>query len=253
MTLSMRLVSVIMILAGIAAAQPKRVLYVTHSAGFVHGSIPASIDAMQTIARDSGLLDVTATYDVSLLNSDNLRDYDAVFFFTSGELPVTDEQKQALLDFVRAGKGFGGAHSATDTFYTWPEYGEMIGAYFNGHPWTQEVRINIEDPDDPMVADLTPSFTILHETYQFRAFSRDRVHVLMSLDTGSVDLSAPGVNPDTTDFPVTWRRCYGQGRVFYTALGHFDDNWQDPRVRKMLLQAMLWLTSSNSCATSGTQ
>src|SRR5436309_10966079 len=100
------------------SAQPKRILYITHSAGYRHDSIPTSVAALQSIATASGKLEITASEDVSLLNAATLRTYDAVFFFTSGELPIGDSQKQDLLDFIRSGKGFGGAHSATDTFYT---------------------------------------------------------------------------------------------------------------------------------------
>jgi uncharacterized protein (TIGR03437 family) len=100
----------------------------------------------------------------------------------------------------------------------------------------------VEDPAHPAVTDLAPGFVIFDEIYQFRDFSRDSVRVLMTLDTHSVDLAAAGVNPDTEDFPLTWSRRYGMGRVFYTALGHFESTWRDPRFSQMMLQAMLWLT-----------
>lgn len=226
----------------LAWAEPKRVLYVTYSAGYRHDSIPVSAQILRQIGASSGLLDVVATEDLSLISSSSLRDFDAVFFFTSGELPVTDSQKQDLLAFVRSGKGFGGVHSATDTFYTWPDYGDLIGARFNGHPWVQSVRIDAEDPDHPAVRALTPAFSILDEIYQFREFSRERVRVLLTLDTTSVDLSAPGTNPGTEDFPLAWCRRYGEGRVFYTAVGHFESTWRDERFQQMLLQALLWMT-----------
>src|SRR5216683_3655873 len=143
-------------LASLCVAAPKRVLYVTTSAGYRHDSIPTS----QQVLRNLGL-DVVATEDLSLITADNLQNFDAVFFFTSGELQLSDQQKADLLAFVRDGKGFGGVHCATDTLYTWPEYGDLIGAYFNGHPWAQEVSINIEDPDDPAVRALAPSFRIV--------------------------------------------------------------------------------------------
>lgn len=234
--------AVVSLLTPLAAADtPKRVLYMTHSSGFVHDSIPASCSAMQQLAARSGRLEVVCSDDLSLISADALSGFDVLYFFTSGELELSDQQKADLLAFVRAGKGFGGAHSATDTLYSWPEYGDMIGAYFNGHPWTQEVSINIEDPDDPIVRDLAPSFRIVEEIYQFRDFSRDRVHVLMSLDTSSVDLSAPEVARDDGDFALAWRRDYGAGRVFYTALGHFSETWLDERFENMLLNALIWL------------
>jgi hypothetical protein len=236
----MRLAVLFLCLAALAPAQ-KRILYLTHSAGFRHDSIGPSIVAMEGVAQRTGRLSVTATEDLSIISADRLRDFDAIFFFTSGELPLSDRQKQDLLAFVRSGKGFGGAHSATDTLYTWAEYGEMIGGYFDGHPWAQEAAIDVEDPDFPGMRAVTPSFRIVEELYQFRAFSRDRVRVLMTLDTATVNLNDPGVNRTDGDFALAWVRRYGEGRVFYTALGHFDETWADPRFQNMLEGALLWL------------
>jgi len=237
-----RLAMVTVFAAAAALAAPKRVLYVTHSAGFVHGSIPVSRQAFEIVAaRSAGALEVVATEDLSLISAENLRNFDVVFFFTSGELALSDRQKQDFLAFVRDGKGFGGAHSATDTLYGWPEYGELIGGYFNGHPWAQEVSIDVEDPLHPAMEGLAPSFRIAEEIYQFREFSRDKVRVLMTLDTATVDLRHPEVRRADGDFALAWCRNYGRGRVFYTALGHPDEVWRDPRFQTLLLNALLWL------------
>src|SRR5438552_11260298 len=157
--------SILLLLStGAAAGATKRVLYFTTTAGYRHTeSIDASIAVMQQIAHDSGVLEIVHTEDLSLLSAENLRNFDAVYFFTSGELPLSDQQKAALLDFVRQGKGFGGSHSATDCLYTWPEYGDLIGAYFDGHPWAQEAAVDVEDPQSPMVAHLAPSFRFTQE------------------------------------------------------------------------------------------
>ena len=235
-----RLVLLGLAAACMMAAQPKRVLYLTTSAGYRHDSIPTSIEVLQALAPER--LQVTATEDLSTITADGLRAYDAVFFFTSGELALSDDQKTALVEFVRAGKGFGGAHSATDTLYTWPEYKNLIGATFDGHPWTQRVRIDIEDPSHPLVSHLAPGFEIEEEIYQFRDFSRDRLRVLMTLDTSSVDMSAPGINRTDGDFALAWVQPYGQGRVFYTALGHLDTTWRDSGFQQMLRNGLLWLT-----------
>src|SRR5690349_24190141 len=122
--LAIRFVSILCLMAATLAAQPKRILYITLSAAYKHAAIPASITAFKEIAAQSGKLEIVQTEDVSLLNAAALRNFDAVMFYTTGELPISDTQKRDLLDFVRGGKGFGGVHSATDTFYKWPEYGE---------------------------------------------------------------------------------------------------------------------------------
>jgi uncharacterized protein (TIGR03437 family) len=232
----------VLLAAVVGSAAPRRVLYVTHTAGFRHDSILVSRQVLEEFPlRSGGVLDVVSTEDLSLISAESLRNFDVVFFFTTGELALSDRQKQDLLAFVRDGKGFGGVHSATDTLYNWPEYGELIGAYFDGHPWAQEVSIDVEDPDHPSMRGLAPSFRVADEIYQFRNFSRDRVRVLMTLDTRTVDLGHPDVKRTDGDFALAWCRNYGRGRVFYTALGHPQEIWRDRNFQAMLLNALLWL------------
>lgn len=220
--------------------QPPRILYVTHSAGFTHQVLPLSEQILAEIGTRTAAFAATATKDVGLISADGLRDYDGIVFYTTGELPITAAQKQALLDFVRGGKGFIGIHSATDTFYDWPEYGEMIGAYFDGHPWHQEVRVRVEDAQHPSASGLQNGFTIRDEIYQFKSWSRNRVHVILSLDSDSVDLQKSGVNRTDRDFALSWTRVFGSGRVFYTALGHEPDVWRDQRFQQHLAGGIRW-------------
>lgn len=228
--------AVCLLLASAAQAQVKRVLYLTATYGYRHGdAIEASAEVFQQLARETGKLEIVHTEDVSWISADRLRDFDAVWFFTSGELPLSQQQKADLLAFVRDGKGFGGSHSATDTLYTWPEYGELIGGIFDGHPWVQEATVDVEDPENPIVGHVAPSFRAEEEFYQFRAFSRDNVRVLLTLDTR-------GLNPNPPDVPLAWMRPYGRGRVFYSAFGHFPVSFRAPPLRTMLRQALLWLT-----------
>jgi len=113
----------------------------TATAGFRHDSIATARQVLAGLAATSGEFTVTATEDLSTINADNLAMFDIVFFaLTTGELALTDVQKSALLDFVSRGGGFMGAHSATDTLYGWPEYGQLVGAYFKEHPWTRRPR-----------------------------------------------------------------------------------------------------------------
>ena len=237
---------VFLLCAAVAPAAPKRVLYITHSAGYRHDSIPTSQAALRDIGERTGAFEVVASEDLSLINAETLREFDVLYFFTSGELELSDQQKADLLAFVRDGKGFGGVHSATDTLYTWPEYGELIGGIFNGHPWAQGVTVRVEDQEHPATAGLGESFRIDDEIYQFRSFSRANVHVLLSLDTSSVDLTKDGVHRDDGDFALAWTRSYGAGRVFYTALGHPESTWLDERFQKIMLQAILWLANGES-------
>ena len=223
-----------------AHAQQRRLLYLTHSAGYRHEAIPLSRTILSRIGQNSGLFDVTATEDVSALSTENLARYGAVMFYTTGELPMNAAQKAALLDFVRSGHGFLGVHSATDTFYEWAEYGALIGGYFDGHPWHQSVRIDVAEPSDALVSFLGRAFEIKDEIYQIRGFDEQGSRVLLRLDGRSVDLSRKGVHQRSYGWPLAWRRSYGQGRVFYAALGHEQAVWRDPRYQQLLLNAIRW-------------
>ena len=223
-----------------AERPPGHVLYFTYSAGYRHEVIPLSKAILTQLGNNSGAFEVTATEDTSEFSTENLKSYAAVMFYTTGELPMSASEKTALLDFVRSGRGFLGVHSATDTFYTWPDYLDLIGGYFNGHPWHQTVTIEVADPSDPLVAFLGHSLQAEDEIYQISDFDYRGSHVLLRLDPGSVDLSKPGVHRRFYGWPLAWTRSYGEGRVFYTALGHEASVWQDARYQRMLTNAILW-------------
>lgn len=237
--------------AGSPQAQPpkkKKLLAIGAVKGFQHDSVSHALATLWKLGQESGQWDTYIRTDTQLLtkqplkgNAKNLDFFDAVFFYTTGELDMNDEQKSALLSFVREdGKGFLGAHSATDTFYQWPEYGELIGGYFDQHPWHEEVGVVVEDRNFPATKHFPPRFTITDEIYQFKNYSRDKVRVLMSIDTGTVDLNAKGVKRTDKDFAVTWVREYGKGRVFYSSLGHREEVWNRPDIQKMWVEAVRW-------------
>ncbi len=217
-----------------------RVLYLTHSAGFKHAVLPLSEQIVKEMGDKSGAFETVVTQDCAMISAENLKPFDAVVFYTTGELPITDEGKTALLNFIKSGKGFVGIHSATDTFYKWAEYGEMIGGYFDWHPWHQDVTIKTEDRQHPATKHLQASFAIKEEIYQFKNFSRDKVDVLLSLDVNSVDLTRKTVRRTDKDFALAWCRNYGKGRVFYTALGHEPQVWQSDWFQKHLLGGLQW-------------
>ena len=215
-----------------AAGTPLRVLLITATAGFRHDSIVAARAAFSAPA-EAVPLELTSTEDLALLTADRLGRTDVlVFGLTSGELALDGSQKAALLDFVDRGGGFMGFHSATDTFYSWPEYGALIGAHFKEHPWTRAGRVHVESPAHPATTG-GGAFVITEEFYTFRQNPREHVQVLMSLDASSV--GAEG------DYPLVWVRSAGRGRVYYNALGHFSDTWSDARFRSELVAALRWV------------
>lgn len=216
------------------------VLYFTYSAGFKHEVVPESERVLTQLGEQSGRFRVTVSHDPADLDAKRLARYRAIVFYTTGELPIGDQHKRDLLAFVDGGKGFVGVHSASDTFYTWPEYGRMVGGYFDEHPWTQEVKVKVEDRNHPATRHLGADFAIDDEIYQFRDWSRADVHVLLSLDTRSVDLHKEKVHRTDGDFALAWTRTQGKGRVFYTALGHRPEVWRDPRFQTLLTGALQW-------------
>ena len=214
----------------------KRILLVTATADYYHTSIPAAQNVIRQVAAESGQLDVAlvATLEeLDALHAANLLHYDVLFFAnTSGELPLAEAQKDAILQFVNRGNGFVGVHSATATLSSWPEYGDLIGAVFDNHPWTQMGQVVVEDLAHPLNVGLPESYSLVEEFYIFKANPRPHVRVLQSLDAAS--LGGMG------DYPLAWCKMYGDGRVYYHALGHFDATWADPRFQAQLAAGLRW-------------
>jgi len=227
--------------AGGASEHKKgRLLYLTLSAGFKHDSVAPSRDIVKAIGEKSGAFETTLADDVSGFTTENLKNYDAVMFYTTGELPMTGEQKAAFVNFVRSGHGFVGVHSATDTFYLWPDYLDIVGAYFNDHPWHQLVTVDVVDPESPIVKFLGKSFQVNDEIYQMSDFQAKTSRVLLKLDTSSVDMKSPRVRQRFYGYPLAWTRNVGDGRVFYTALGHEEAVWKSDWFQQLLLNGIEW-------------
>jgi len=237
---------------GAETVHRKHVLVIGETKGWEHDSVSATMDAIYTMGKQSGLWDTVMRTDTELLtkkdlghrNAKNLNYFDAVVFAsTTGELDMDASQKQDFISFVHDdGKGFVGIHAALDTNYTWPEYGEMIGGYFDQHPWmTFMAPIINEQPDFPAVRHFPKEFVKYDEIYQPKAWSREKVNVLLSLDPSKLDYSNnPRIHREDHDFAVAWSKMYGKGRVFYSTLGHTEESWDDPDIRKMYFEAVKW-------------
>jgi len=211
---------------------------VRHSAGFEHSYLPNAEVALKEMAKASGIFQCHTTHRCDGITEEGLKDVDVLIFATTGELPMDASQKKAMLEWIRSGKGFLGIHNATDTFYQWPEYGEMIGGYFNGHPWTQEVKVKVEDRNHPATVNLQDGFTVFDEIYVFKSWDRNKTRVLLSLDNASVDLSKG--NREDHDYALAWCHPYGKGRVLYTAFGHPDDLWSKDWFGRHILGCIEW-------------
>jgi type 1 glutamine amidotransferase len=223
------------------APEKGKLLYMTLTKGYHHDSLHLSEQIIKGLGEKSGAFQVTITQDVGAFTRDNLKNYSAVMFNTTGELPFTDEEKSALVDFLKSGHGFVGVHSATDTWYEWGVYNQIIGGYFNGHPWHQLVTVKVVDANSMLVSSLGKSFQINDEIYQIADIQADTSHVLLTLDPTSVDLNARGVQRRYYGYPIAWTRSFGKGRVYYNSLGHEEAVWNDPRYQEMLLKAIQWV------------
>jgi uncharacterized protein len=238
----------------------KRLLAIgdVHRKNYQHDSVSHALSTIERLGRQSGIYNTYIRTDIQLLtkhplqfaeksavadaNYLNLNDFDAILFYGIGELELSDEQKADFMSFIKEdGKGFVGVHTAITSFYTWPEYGEMIGGYFDDHPWMIfDAPVIVEDSNFPAMRTFPKRFIARDEIYQVKNFSRDRVRVLASLDASKLDLENPRVHRTDKDFAVAWAREYGKGRVFYSTFGHTEESWDNPAMQTMWLEAIKW-------------
>ena len=225
--------------ARVQPAKPRKVLVFNLCKGFKHSAVPYGARALEIMGAKTGAFEVVCSEDIGMFAADKLAAFDAVVMNnTTGELfagdPREDQLKKSLMDFVRGGKGVMGIHAATDCFYKWPEYGQMMGGYFQGHPFGH-ISVKIEDPAHPLNAMFEgKSFEIKDEIYTFKKpYSRDSLRILLSMDWDKSGY-AKG-NRDDNDYALAWIREFGKGRVFYTAFGHQDHIYWHPEIMKQLL------------------
>jgi len=235
--------------SGFAETRKRRVLALgdTGTRTYQHVAISHALATIEQLGRQSGIFDTWIRTDTQLVTKNrserrNLDDFDAIFFYSIGELAMTAAQKSDLLRFVRDdGKGFVAAHTGNNAFYSWPEYGELIGGRFDDHPWELfDAPVIVEDPAFPAMKPFPASFTLNDEIYQAKDFSRERVRVLARLDASKLDLDNRRVHRTDRDFAVAWARAYGKGRVFYSCFGHRPELWDRTDIQTMYVEALKW-------------
>jgi len=154
--------------------------------------------------------------------------------------------KMNMMAHIKNGKGFIGIHSATDTFYDWPEYGDMIGAYFDGHPWTAKTEVTIKvaegQENNPLVSYLGDDNLIFQEEiYQYRERNiKGNANVLLQLDPIANDFSKSN-SPEDKFIPISWTKQHGEGRVFYSSLGHNQAIFHNTKVLQHYLNGIQWV------------
>ena len=240
---------------------PRKILFFSKSSGFEHSVIsykngkPAHAEKVLTELGEKNGWEFTFTKDGSIFTAEGLKPFDAVFFYTTGDLttPGTDKQppmpadgKQALIDYIAAGHGFVGTHSASDTFHTANEakkgpdryvnhgpnadaYVRFLGGEFIKHGAQQKARMRCVDPKFPGLEKYADGFDLHEEWYSLKDFSID-LHVLLVQETDTMK----GEEYARPAYPATWIRQQGQGRIFYTSMGHREDVWTNPIFQEIL-------------------
>jgi type 1 glutamine amidotransferase len=224
------------------SSDARRVLLVTATAGYYHQSIPTVWRTLPQIAYGAGLTVETILPDVASLERltpELLAAHDVLcLVHNGGDLPLSDAQKQAILDFVAGGNGLVGVHGASTICYEWLAYRDLLGAHFKSHPPAATFSVVVEVGDHPSTCHLPASFEVADELYTFRSNPRDRATVLLSAAPGSLDLEG--------DLPLAWVKSYGSGRVYFNGLGHFDAMWDDLQFRAQIDGGLRWAAGLTS-------
>ncbi|MFO7846152.1 MAG: ThuA domain-containing protein [Balneolaceae bacterium] len=199
----------------------EQMLVFSKTDGFRHQSIEAGQEALQKLGEENGV-GVTVTEDASMFTDENLSGYDAVIFLNTTMTVFNGEQRDAFQAYIQNGGGYAGIHSAADTEYDWPWYGELVGAYFDNHPpGTPNANVLLVDSNHPSTEMLPETWNRDDEWYNYQEFE-DHINVLLELDTDSYEGSD---HPD--NHPIAWYHEFDGGRSFYTGLGHTEESFSD--------------------------
>lgn len=249
-----------------AAATPqatRKVLVFSKFYGFNHTAVPYGKVAFQTLGVKSGAYHPVVSDDDAWFEPARIGQFDAIIFNNTNNeifLPEPEEYaklspeekaradardamlKESLVGYLKNGGGLAVLHAGVASFRQWPEYGEIIGARFDNHPWNagSTVTFKIEEPGHPVArAFQGKEFVVQDEIYAFKEpYSRDKVRVIVSMDTEKTNMNVRGIRRTDGDFPMTWVKPYGKGRVFYCSLGHQHDIFWNPVVLAHLLDGV---------------
>jgi type 1 glutamine amidotransferase len=223
----------------------EQLLFVTQVAPYrdgpagVHGVLDQAARAVAQVAELEGLT-CARVDDVRGLADDALDHAVALALFTIGETPWSAAQRDTIVGRLRSGAlALVAIHSATDSCHGWDDYGQLVGARFDGHPWTQTFTADVLDPEHPACAHLGDAWTWHDEVYQFRDLRAD-ARVLLRVRDGELDPGAPGARAPEYGYPLVWCFDEGAGRVFSTSLGHFPGAWESPDYLRHLAGGLRW-------------
>ena len=230
--------------ASFKSKKTHKVLIYSKPSGFKHSSIPTGIKGLRVLAEKTKVFVPTFTLDTKEFTAEGLKKYDAIIFNNTTHVQkafVEQSQRDAILDFIKGGKAFIGFHAASDGGMTpWQEYTDMIGGCFAGHPWGAGGTwpFFVEDAKHPATrAFKGKEFMFSDEIYQYKGYDRSKLRVLIGLDSVKTDKK---VNSESNDYPVSWVRSYGKGRVFYSNFGHNKATWWTPFMLQHFLDGIQW-------------
>jgi len=227
-------------------------------------SIPQAEYAMKLLGERTGAFEPVVSDDVAMYLPQNLKKFDAIIMNNSNGpwIRPTDKDmeklkaygqdtdaveqllRRSLLEWVSNGGGIVAYHHAIGGNNHWPQFLEMLGAAYWGHPWHEEVGVKLDEPGHPLLAAFGgKSFRLTEEIFQFREpYSREKVRVLLSLDTETTNMTVPWIHRKDNDFALAWVRQYGKGRVFYCAFGHRTEIWWNPTILRFYLDGIQFAT-----------
>ncbi|MCC6425438.1 MAG: ThuA domain-containing protein [Phycisphaerales bacterium] len=211
-----------------------RALVFTKTGGFRHDCIPDGIAAIKKLGAENNFA-VDATEDAAQFNAVNLDKYSVVVFMCTTTEVLDSDQQTAFEGFIASGHGYAGIHSAADTEYDWPWYGQLVGAYFKSHPQIQPALIRVEEQSHPSTKHLGEEWKHTDEWYDYKESPRGACHILMSLDQSSYTGSTM-----QADHPIAWCHEFRGGRAWYTGLGHTKECYTDATFLQHILGGIRW-------------
>lgn len=225
-------------------AQQFKVLLFTKTDGFHHESINEGVTAIKQLAVRNAF-SVDWQEDAKLINDKNLEKYQAVIFLNTTGNILNEEQQAAFEKFIRAGKGFVGIHSASDTEYDWAWYTKMVGNTFKIHPQQQTAYLKVEDSNFPGMERFPKKLLWTDEWYEFTTPAKSTdLKFLVSIDEKSYDPKVKWGDNEGKGMgsfhPISWYHNYDGGRAFYTALGHIPLTFSDQTFLDHIYGGIYW-------------